>query len=196
MTGLFNYYSNKKGNCLKYLVLVEESSRYSSTRGDPSTIVDHTVVTVGNKYNWISASSKNSYFTIVLHNFSFRINSYSVRMRNDDNINRPLEWELSGSNNGIDWETIHHRSRSEGIIDVNDTRHYNVNTNKKYACFRFTQIGMNSTPNENNPYSFTMGKVEFFGTLSNFDQPKITCHMHSRSFFSRIFSVNVLLITS
>ena len=102
MTGLFNYYSNKKGDYLKNHVVVEESSRYESSRGVPSTIVDHNVVKALYSNNWISANKQNSYFIVIFHNYSFKLKSYSVRMRNENDSNRPLEWELSGSNNKID----------------------------------------------------------------------------------------------
>ena len=187
MTGLFNYYSNKQGEYLKNLVVVEESSRYESTRGDPFTIVDHNVVGVGYCYNWVSGSNKNSYFIVIFHNHSFKLTSYSVRMRNEYYDNLPLEWQLSGSNNKVDWELIHHRQRSEGKIDTNDTRHYDVKTNKRYTCFRFMQIGKNSSPQTNVPYSFSMGKIEFFGALSNTDY-QMTCHEKSRSYFSKTCS--------
>ena len=195
MTGLFNYYSNKKGDYLKNLVFVEESSRYSNSRGDPPTIVDHNVVTASTAYNWISASKENSYFIVAFHIYSLKLTSYSVRMRNDDYINFPLEWKLSGSNNKIDWEVVHHRQRTEGKIDLNDTRHYDVKTNKRYIYFRFMQIGNNSMPSGSWPYCFTMGKIEFFGALSNFYN-LMTCFKQSRSLFSRMFLMNVLLITS
>ena len=196
MTGLFNYYSNKKGEFLKNLVIVEESSRLESKRGAPSTIVDHNVVNASITKNWISANKENSYFIVILHNYSFKLTSYSVRMRNDVNGNYPLEWQFSGSNNKIDWEVIHHRQRTDGNIGLNETRHYNVKANNKYACFRFMQIGNNSSPGGTEPYSFSMGKIEFFGTLSNFDNSMMTCYKQSRSFFSKIFLINVLMITS
>ena len=196
MTGLFNYYSNKKGEYLKDLVVVEESSRYESSRGAPFTIVDHNVVKALYSNNWISANEENSYFIVVLLNFSFKLTSYSVRMRNEGSGNFPLEWELSGSNNKNDWEVIHHRQRTEGNIGQNNVRHYNVRTNKRYAYFRFIQRGQNSAPHGTEPYSFSMGKIEFFGTLSNFAYSMITCNKQPRSFFSKIFLMNVLMITS
>ena len=90
MNGLFSYYSSKKGDYLKSIVSVDNSSRFSEERGVAFAIVNHNFDSATHPHNWISGNKEKSNFTINLHAEYFKLESYSVKMRSDDVIKNRL----------------------------------------------------------------------------------------------------------
>ena len=66
-------------------------------------------------YSWISDNEENSSIVIQFIRDKLSLSSYSVKMRTDFSYNYPLEWNLEGSNDGFEWELVHHKERNKDL---------------------------------------------------------------------------------
>ena len=171
LNGIFEHYSYKSTPKLFSKLFQIHASSVEPTRGDITTLIDHTINIASIEYNWLSENVPNSSFTISFIGHKFKIESYTFKGRTDNYMNIPGDWKAEGSNDKINWNLINYHNRSdpnslEGekgkMINMNCTQ----NCDLYFRNIKFTMLNENLLTNDNNDtYRFALNKVELFGTL-------------------------------
>ena len=144
-------------------------------------------------YCWISENKENSSITIQFMRDKLSLSSYSVKMRTDFSYNYPLEWNLEGSNNGNEWELVHHKERNKDLSSPDKVGTFICNNSKLFSFFKLTQIGANDYKREEEMYHFALKKVEFYGKFE-FPLASFTCY-YMKSTSSRCVAMLILLLS-
>ena len=161
--GLINHiYLNTDSSTYSLIITTSESSLFPDRR--PSSILIDPKHTSTDTYEqFVTQSIENSNFTISFLKHKVKLQSYSLKSRTDSYLNLPRQWIVEGIND-IKSEVIHAPEPNTDLDGVSKEKNYIINNENFYTSFRFTQIGENQASNQNK-YSFSMNKVEFFGTI-------------------------------
>ena len=166
--GLFSYlYCHKKypTNYVNKIVKASASSVYAN-RSDPYVTINPCIQKTELGDYWISENIPNSSFSISFINHLFALDSYTIQSRDFADYNIPLEWILEGSNDNLNWETIHFKERGNEINGEKKTFNWSCESKTSiYSYFKFTQIGENQHHSDDQKYMFAIGSIELFGTL-------------------------------
>ena len=167
--GIFSYlFGNFSQKRIKSIVDVFASSNFGDgERGDPYFVINPQPLKIQDNETWVSKNIENSSLTIAFKQHQITLASYSMKSRQDSKsiFNCPYEWILEGSNDNISWYLIHHKKWSEEMICRNKTGHWDFNEMNMYSFLKFTQIGENYHYQDFEKFVFTIGTIEFFGTL-------------------------------
>ena len=136
-------------------------------------MTDPKITSSSREYGWQSDSIENSSVTITLLRDRLKISSYSLQTRKDRDVNTPYEWILEGSNDLMNWETIHHKSHGDELINKSSKGHWECSSSIPFRFFKLTQLHENRKNTEEQKYMFSLSKIELFGTL--FPNEPITC---------------------
>ena len=166
----YSYFMNHSTKHINRLVKIKANSTHF---GKPINLLDPNVNSSQREDNWQSRSIENSSLTITLLRERLKISSYSLKSRTDWTHNTPYEWILEGSNDLMNWETIHHKPHGDELIYANTTGHWECSSSIPFRFFKLTQLNENKKSDEIYKYMFTLNKIEFFGTL--FPNEPMTC---------------------
>ena len=171
------------------LVDVIASSTYPE-RGFVYNVINPYVSKTEIEENWLSKSIKNSSVTISFLKHSFSIDSYSIKSRQDKyDFNYPYEFVLEASNDEINWNEIHHKTKDDTLIGKGYEGHWNCPSSEFYSSYKLTMLGTNSYERLNEQYIFTFSVIELFGTLmrNNNYFKKITCNKQITTYYFQCF---------
>ena len=160
----YSYFTNHSSKHINRLVKIKASS---TNFGNPINLLKP------NSGNWQSKNIENSSLTITLLRERLMISSYSLKSRTDWSYNTPYEWVLEGSNDLINWETIHHKPRGDDLINIGSTGNWKCSSSVPFRHFKLMHLNENLKSDDTCKYMLTLNKVELFGTI--FPNNLITC---------------------
>ena len=111
---------------------------------------------------------KRSWVQIDLKSRSIEPHAYTLRRSPTDRDDVPISWDLEGSNDGVKWSCISHKSTSimggaphTTQLLVSPTNTWNLDCRKRFRLLRITQTG----PNSGNTDVLAIGGFEVYGRL-------------------------------
>lgn len=87
---------------------------------------------------------KQRYIQIQFLDTTKKVEKYSVGIRNDRFDTAPRVWDFKGSNDGVNWITLHKVLDAEFIIAGSEKEYFFVNNNN-YSFYRWEFINNNTT---------------------------------------------------
>ena len=95
----------------------------------------------------------------------FKIEGFAILNRNYVNWD-PLNYDIEGSNNGENFETIKSFNENQSIACGHmNNRTYKLNTKNRYNYFRLTTTGAHCNETKTD-YGFNMAEFDLFGTFN------------------------------
>ena len=177
--GIFNFmFSKLSEKKVKEIVHVSASSTLN-TRGDPFTTIDPNANETKYTDCWVSNPARNSNLTISFQNHQFAMDSYTLQSRKGLSVNVPVEWVIEGTNNFLNWETVHSKERDNEIVGDGKIYNWNVSSKKFFHTYRMTMIDENYYGSESQRYYFGLGRIEFFGSLFEVNCKQLQCNSHN-----------------
>ncbi|MEH2392605.1 MAG: discoidin domain-containing protein [Nostoc sp.] len=153
--GLFYYlgtnakttdWSNPTGNG----VLISASS---TENGSLSSLVDRV------SSQWFSNINANNYVQFQLTNCKLKPTKYSIKTRSNNADYYPRNWQLLGSNDGINWDVVDEQINNNTLSSISQWLTIPVSTTTKYSYFRLLQNGADSS----GAGYLCLGEVELYG---------------------------------
>ena len=173
------FYSRFMHYSSKYINKLVKIKANSTNFGNPNNLLNPNVNGSLKEDNWQSLNIENSSLTITFLKERLKISSYSLKSRTDKTDNTPYEWVLEGSNDLINWETIHHKPHGEELIHANNTGNWKCSSSVPFRHFKLIQLNENEHFNEINKYKLSLNKIELFGVI--FPDFPITCYQRKRN---------------
>ncbi|MVP00547.1 discoidin domain-containing protein [Paenibacillus lutrae] len=85
---------------------------------------------------WLTFNSSASLQYQFAGNTAYAVKSYSITSANDEPDRDPLNWIVSGSNDGVNWSVVDTRS-NEDFANRMETRTFAVNNTTAYSYYKF-----------------------------------------------------------
>jgi len=148
--------------------------------GDPNTFC-HTT----------SESQSQEYLQIGFKDVKFKIEGFAILNRDKFQWD-PLNYEIHGSNDEINFETIKVFNENATIVCGNlNNRTNEISTSKTYRSFRLKTTG--SPCHTNNTYKFNMAEFDLFGS---FEFNECKSNIMKKQFIYRSLETFIFLIYS
>lgn len=149
--GIFNYLNNINKSLANFKGLV-----YISSNGDER---NHAFNLIDKNFDdyFYPHPDENSFVKFDFINHKVSLRNYSLRSKNIF-FNKLINWEIEGSNNGINWDKIDERHINEWY-GVDNISTYSV---LNHNFYQYIQIRLRG-PASNNDYLLALTNIEFFG---------------------------------
>ena len=183
---MYSYFKNYSSESINKLVKIKASSTNANV-GQANVLINPNINRNDKAGIWQSRSEENSSVTITLLRERLMISSYSLRSRTDRDHNNPYEWVLEGSNDRVNWETLHHKPHGNEFMGRSKQGNWPCTSSIPLKYFKLTQLHENYHKLDSEKYMFSLSKIELFGT--RFPNEPITCNQRKRSNANKLIGV-------
>ena len=184
LDGIFNYFRNQTGDIFpdqKGLITIKASSDEAKAK---YVLINN----ISELFYW-SGNGIGSWIEIDFGNSFVKISGYTFRSFGRDFLEK---WEVLGSNDGIDFDTIDTKTFNSMPTDVLDNRYFKTDKELKYKRIRFISRGQRFASHDQN--IFYIHRIELFGYFySRSSACQKTCT--TTKSFCKLFTLFIALIS-
>jgi hypothetical protein len=157
--GIISFLTRQHGGNIHDLGIVSVTS--SSVNGGrvAKNVVDFNSLSIGQ-----TNGEPNGWICFDFKEKRVNVHHYSIRSRNDYDLNHPINWMLEGSVDGTEWVELDRQNNCGDLVGLNRSKTFSGSGNEFFQLIRLRQTGKNGCGDD----YLTVSAIELFGTLRTF----------------------------